>query len=152
MGWVGRCRGSTIAVDTAPIIYYIERRSPYIETLRPFFAAVDAGDIHLVTSVITLLEVLIQPIRVGNDGLAHQYNDILLSSRHVTTAAVTTEVAQTAAEIRATNALKTPDSIQLATAAHFGASGLLTNDREFASYQGVEIMQLDELTAQVDGG
>ena len=55
MEWVDRLSGKTVALDTAPLIYFIERKAPYINLLRPFFRAVDEGRINVVTSVITVL-------------------------------------------------------------------------------------------------
>jgi predicted nucleic acid-binding protein len=89
MGWVEELRGKMVALDTAPLIYFIERRQPYADILRPLFQAVDRGDTRVVTSTVTLLEVLVHPLRHGDESLAHQYNDILLSSPHIFTVPVT---------------------------------------------------------------
>jgi hypothetical protein len=108
MGWVDELRGKTVALDTAPLIFFIERSPQYIDILRPFFQAVDRGDTRVVTSTVTLLEVLVHPLRRGDDSLAHQYNDILLCSPHIFTVPVTPATSQAAAEIRAATNLKTP--------------------------------------------
>jgi len=80
MGWVNDLHGQTIGLDTAPLIYFIERHPDYIQALRPFFVSLSEGKLHVVTSTVTLLEVLVQPLRRGDEALAHRYNDILLSS------------------------------------------------------------------------
>ena len=112
MGWVEELQGKTVALDTAPVIYFIEQHPSCVGVLRPFFQAVARGEITLVTSTVTLLEVLVHPLKHGNDKLAHQYNDILLSSPHIQTVPVTHAVAQVAAELRAMSNLKSPDAIQ----------------------------------------
>jgi predicted nucleic acid-binding protein len=147
MGWVEDLRGKTIALDTAPLIFFIERRQPYVELLRPFFQAVDRGDMRVVTSTITLIEVLVHPLRHGDESLAHQYNDILLSSPHIFTVPVTPATAQTAAELRASSVLKTPDAIQLATAINHRADAFLTNDRDYGDVAAPRILRLRDLTA-----
>jgi predicted nucleic acid-binding protein len=106
---------------------------------------VDRGEIRVVTSVVTLLEVLVHPIRRGDEGLAQQYNDILLSSPHIMTVPVTPVTAQLAAELRAEQNLKTPDAIQLATAIKYGASAILTNDRDFGVAKSIEVLRVKEL-------
>jgi len=78
MGWLEKLEGTTVGLDTAPIIYYIEQHPLYIEVLRSFFLRVDAGSILAVTSTVTLLEVLVHPLRRGDEALAQKYNDILL--------------------------------------------------------------------------
>jgi predicted nucleic acid-binding protein len=58
---------------------------------------------------------------------------------------VTAEIATEAAQLRASYGLKTPDSIQLATARLGGATAFLTNDDHFAALPGMKIISLDEL-------
>ena len=62
MGWVEDYRGKTVGIDTAPLIYYIEDHLTYAELLAPFFEAVTTGEIRIVTSTVTLLEVLVHPL------------------------------------------------------------------------------------------
>ena len=70
MEWVDALRGTVVAVDTAPLIYFIEEHPRYLPHLRAFFGAVDKGDFRIVTSILTLTEVLIHPLRQGNSQLA----------------------------------------------------------------------------------
>ena len=59
MEWVDALRGTVVAVDSAPLIYFIEEHPRYLPHLRAFFGAVDKGDLRIVTSILTLTEVLI---------------------------------------------------------------------------------------------
>ena len=145
MGWVENLRGKTVGLDTAPLIFYIEDHPIYADMLAPFLEAVNAGDIRVVTSTVTLLEVLVQPMKHGDDSLAHRYNDILLSSPYIFTVPVTPATAQTAAELRATSKLKTPDAIHLATAINHHASDFLTNDRDFGDFDALHILKVHDL-------
>ncbi|HEX5471959.1 MAG TPA: PIN domain-containing protein [Lacipirellulaceae bacterium] len=147
MEWVKGLNGQTIGLDTAPIIYFIERHVDYIEGLRPFFISLAEGNFRAVTSTVTLLELLVHPLRCGDEALAHQYNDILLSAANISTLPITAAIAQTAAELRARHNLKTPDSIQLAVAIAEGASAFLTNDRRIPDDCGLSIPRLDALIA-----
>jgi predicted nucleic acid-binding protein len=114
--------------------------------VRPFFKSLALGNFQIVTSTVTLLEVLVHPLRRGDKALAHQYNDILLSSPNVSTLPVTYATAQEAAELRARHNLKMPDAIQLAVALSAGATSVLTNDRDFPRKSGIEILRLRNLT------
>lgn len=145
MGWITPLRGKTVGLDTAPLIYYIEDHARFADPLQEFFEAVAAGEIRVVTSTVTLLEVLVQPLKQGNDSLAHQYNDILLSSPNIVTAPVNAATAQTAAELRAAHGLKTPDAIQLATAMTYQAVVFLTGDRDFGRIDSIEILKVGQL-------
>jgi len=92
-----RVTGKTVGLDTAPLIYFIEQSSGRIEKLRPFFAAAGRGDLRLVTSFITLVEVLVQPLRNGREDLAHAYRDILLHSPAMRAIAFDRQAAEEAA-------------------------------------------------------
>ncbi len=147
MGWVEDLQGKTVGLDTAPLIFFIEKHDVYVGVVRPFFQAVDRGEIRVVTSTVTLLEVLVHPIRRGDESLAHQYNDILLTSPHISTMPVTPATAQAAAELRVDHNLKTPDAIQLAVAMTNHAVAFLTNDRDYGSVSGIDVIKLSDVQA-----
>ena len=146
MGWIDDLGGQTVGLDTAPLIFYIEEHPTYGKMLDPFFDAVAEGDILLVSSTVTLLEVLVHPLKNKDDALAHKYNDILLSSPNIQTLPVTPATAEAAAELRAEGNLKTPDAIQLATAITHNATSFLTNDRDFPTIEGIDVLKLRDLT------
>jgi len=81
LGLVDEVKGQRICIDTAPIIYFIEQHVKYRNIIRPVFAEIAAGNIETITSTITLLEVLVHPLRTGDETLAEKYRDILLSSQ-----------------------------------------------------------------------
>jgi predicted nucleic acid-binding protein len=147
MGWVEDLHGKTVGLDTAPLIFYIEDHPAYANLLDPFFEAVKAGEIRVVTSILTLLEVLVHPLKHGDENLAHEYNDVLLSSPYIFTIPVTPATAQAAAELRAASSLKTPDAIHLATAINHHADAFLTNDRDFGDIQGLEVLKVRDLAS-----
>jgi len=146
MGWVDELRGKTVGLDTAPLIFYIEDHPVFADRLEPFFQLVESGDIQLVTSTVTLLEVLVMPLKRGDERLAHDYNDFLVSSPNVTTLPVSPAIAQIAAELRATTKLQTPDAIHLATALQHQATAFLTNDRDFGDTRSLKILRIGDLT------
>ena len=55
----------SVFLDTAPLIYFIEGHSSYQPILSHFFDFNDKGGFSLVTSSVTLLEVLVKPLREG---------------------------------------------------------------------------------------
>lgn len=145
MEWVEPLLGHTIGLDTAPLIYFIEKHSLYLPVVLPFFEAVERGDIEVVTSTLTLTEVLTHPLRQNKQALARQYSSILLNASHVTMLSVSADVATEAARLRATHGYKTPDAIQLATALSGRASHFVTNDDNLASVSGIQILALKRM-------
>jgi len=104
-----------VYVDTAPVIYTVERHADYEQLLLPLWAALDGGAIEVVTSELTLLETLVKPLRDGDQALAGDYEK-LLTATAVRLLPVTASVLRDAARIRAAINLKTPDAIHAATA------------------------------------
>lgn len=147
MEWIEALQGQLIALDTAPLIYFIEEHPTYLPILDPFFENFDKGSIRVVTSVITLSEVLVKPLRDGDTQLAQQYRDILLNVEGLTTVEVSVDIAEKVAQLRSQYSLRTPDAIQIATALQSGATALLTNDVRWPVLPNLQILVLDKLIA-----
>lgn len=145
MEWIKDLRGTVVALDTAPLIYLIEENPTYISVVRPFFESVDRGEFQVLTSVVTLAEVLVHPMRQGDHDLAEQYRRILLHAKHVTTLPVSEVIAEEAAQLRARHGLRMPDAIQLATAMTAGATSFLTNDTRLPSLASLKVIVLNQL-------
>lgn len=144
MEWINRLKGKTVGLDTAPLIYFMEENPIYIETVRLFFEAMDRGDFLVVTSTVTLLEVLVHPLRGNNTELAAEYRDILLNSK-LTTLEVSSAIAEQAAQLRAAHSIRTPDAIQISAALGAGATHFLTNDIRLPDIPAIQILSLDSL-------
>ena len=145
MGWIDSLRGSVVGLDTTPIIYFIEENPAYSKVVDPFFEAVARGEITVITSVVALLEALVHPIRNADTKLAQKYRDILLDSEELTTILLDQDIAEEAARLRAFHNIRTPDSIQMATAIIGKASFFLTNDIRLPSLPNLKILLLDDL-------
>ena len=81
----------------------------YLELVRAFFQAMSQGEFQVVTSTLTLTEVLVHPLRSGN--VDNQYHDIVLDQENLNTVPGSAEIAEVAAQLRARQNLRTPDSI-----------------------------------------
>ena len=66
-----------LGLDTAPIIYFVEAHPRYDALISEVFQRIADGRLVGVTSVITVTEVLAQPIRRGDLNLQRQYLDLL---------------------------------------------------------------------------
>ena len=131
-----------LAIDTAIFIHLIEEDARYIPLILPLFEQADSGKRDLVTSAITLLEVLVVPYRVGNVRLADRYELLLTRSRGVRMIDVTRDQLRAAAQLRAATGVKTPDALQMVSALGAGCRVLLTNDRGLPSVPGLRVVQL----------
>lgn len=145
MEWLTQLEGRVVGLDSAPLIYFIEENPTYLHIMDAFFEAMTGGEFRVVTSVLTLSEVLVYPLRQGNAALAQQYRDILFDQERLNSVEVSSNIAEAAAQLRAVHNLRTPDAVQMATAIHGGASFFLTNDARLPSLPGLTLLVLEEL-------
>lgn len=59
MEWIAQLQGQVVGLDTAPLIYFIEQNKTYLDITRLFFRGLSRGEFRVVTSVVTLPEVLV---------------------------------------------------------------------------------------------
>ncbi|NNG01414.1 MAG: PIN domain-containing protein [Desulfobacteraceae bacterium] len=144
MEWVNDLQGKTVGLDTAPLIYFIEENPAYLETVKLFFEAMDRDDFTVVTSTVTLVEVLVHPLRGNNTIIAAEYRDILLNSK-LMTVDVSSTIAEQAARLRAVHNIRTPDAIQISAALNAGATYFFTNDIRLPEIADIQILSLDSL-------
>jgi predicted nucleic acid-binding protein len=144
LGLVDELRETRVCIDTAPVIYFIEKHPKYLNVVKPVFTEIEAGNIDAITSTITLLEVLVQPLRIGNETLAERYREILLYSENLTTFEIVHEVTEMAAKLRAKYTIRTPDAIQIAAGVLYGAVKFVTNDSLLKKVPDIKVLVLDD--------
>ena len=137
---------SAIYVDTSVVIYTIEGNPDYYSLLEPLWSKFYAGEIQIISSDLTLMEVLVVPLRNGNNVLVGDYEELLLSSQ-MQLIPINQSILRQAANLRATTSLKTPDAIHAATALSVGCDRFITNDKDFRNVPGLPVVILSEILA-----
>ena len=129
--------GALVFVDSAPIIYVLESHPKLADRFMPLFARQERGEIAVAVSTVTIAEVLTGPFGAGEEALARRYRAVLDSWQVV---ALTVDIAESAARLRAQYRLRLPDAIQLASALAINADALITHDRDFGKVRGLRIL------------
>ena len=148
MGLRAAVGAGPVALDTAPFIYFIEdhpRFGPQVERL---LVDADRGARLVVTSALTLLEVLVLPYRAGDVALAERYEAVLSRSRGVRLVEVDHAQLRTAAQLRAAYRVRTPDALQLSAALTQRCTAFVTNDRALPRVPGLRILQLADFVGR----
>lgn len=118
---------SKVFFDTNIFIYMFEGLEPNRSRMLAIRKRmIERGD-RIVTSAMTLGEVLVRPTKLGQTSLIEQYDRAIRSAADVVS--FDAQVAWRYASLRATHNIRNPDAIQLACAAHFGVDLFITNDR-----------------------
>jgi predicted nucleic acid-binding protein len=137
----------TVYVDANAIIYRVERIEPYLSASAPLWDALDQGTVQVETSELTLLEVLVKPLRDGNATLVALLRAVLLGTAGLHCLPVSLQVLELAADLRAQYGLKTPDAIHAATAQVLGCACFVTNDVGFRRVPALPVVVLSEVAA-----
>ena len=133
-----------VYIDTVTLIYTVERYPRYWPLVEPLWLAAQAGTVEIVSSELTLLEALVGPLKSGNAALARLFEQALLGTS-MRLLPINRPILLTAARLRATTKLKTPDALHAATAQDAGCALLVTNDATFRGLGTVPTVILDDL-------
>jgi predicted nucleic acid-binding protein len=134
----------SIYLDTSAVIYFVEHHPRYFPVCDELFREIESGRATASTSTLTLLEVLVQPYRLKKDDLVLKFYALLTTYPYLAWIPMTLNVADQAAKLRAEHGLKTPDSIQAASAVACGASGFVCNDKIFGKIGAFDSFILDD--------
>jgi predicted nucleic acid-binding protein len=122
---------SKVFFDTNVFIYMFEGLEPFrSRALEIRKRTIERGD-QIVTSAMTLGEILVKPTKLGLTSLIDQYDRAIRTTARVVS--FDASVAWRYASLRATHALRNADAIQLACASHFGVDLFITNDNALHS-------------------
>jgi len=134
-----------VYLDANGFIYSIERIDPYRSLLDALWQTISSGQITVVTSELTLPEVLVKPLKVGDATTATLFRTVLQHTPDVRMLPITQPILEEAAKLRATPGLRTPDAIHVATALLHGCALIVTNDSTFRRIPNLPVAVLHEL-------
>lgn len=118
---------SRIFLDTNIFIYFYEDAGPLTALTRSLLERLDQRGDQIVTSTLTLGELLVHPLRTGNEKLAALYAQVL-QPPSIEVIPFDRASSATFARIRLDKSIKPPDAIQLACAAAARCDLFITND------------------------
>lgn len=142
---------SRIALDTAPLIYFLGGYGPRDAVVEEILVRASEGRIEVVVSVVTEAELLVGALGPrGGDATAI---DRLLDGPGIEVVPVTRSTARVAASLRARQRLRLADAVVAATALTAGCTALVGNDRAFRRLDDrLAYVHLDDLVGEEDLG
>lgn len=136
-----------VYVDANVIIYRVEQITPYLQVTAPLWDALDSSKQQVITSELSILEVLVKPFQVGDIALVTLFRTVLYNTLGFTCLPITQQMLEDAAQLRAATGLRTPDAIHAATALKAGCTLFVTNDSAFRRVTGLPVVVLSEIAA-----
>ena len=115
-----------VYLDSDAVIRFIESKEDAISSV---FDLAGEGIAEIFTSELTLAEVLVVPIRDGDDELVTYYKDFLMDDDTMTVVPIDRKILIQSAKLRAMSGGKTPDSLHVATAMVMGCTVMVSSDK-----------------------
>lgn len=136
---------STIFIDTAPFIYYIEADPQFGPLSKEVIDAVQSGLLTAFSSVITLAEVLPRPVQAGRADIAERFSMFLRRGRNLTLLSISADIAEKAGWLRGRYpSIRALDAIQISSALYAETDVFLTNDKRLRRIKEIRIMLLSD--------
>lgn len=132
-----------IGLDTNVIIYYIEEHPVFLKKVEPLIDRIVEGKAIGITSYVTLLELLVKPIKEERFDLVEQYKTILMTQLEMVP--LDESASLRAAELRAKYGIKTPDAIQLASVISKNGDVFITNDGRLDAVEEIKVLTLRDI-------
>lgn len=137
--------GSTIALDTVVLVYFLEHHDKHFEPVKALFQGIERGLFDAIMSSLVFTELLVPAYRVGEHDLAMRTFTYLERFPNLSVVPISSAIAREAARLRARYGLRTPDALHSATALTRKADVILTNDKHFARIQEeIPVLLIDE--------
>jgi len=137
---------SRVFWDTNLFIYLLEDYGNFSKAVAQLRSKMLARGDQLLTSTLTLGEILVKPSERGETELCAKYEQAISSAAVII--AFDLKAARIYAELRTERSLKAPDAIQLACAANAAVDLFVTNDERLQGkhVQGIQfIVPLDRV-------
>jgi predicted nucleic acid-binding protein len=140
---------SVIGLDTAIFIYHFEENPTYLPLTRELLSSIELGERKGVTSAITLMEIIVKPLALGQIDVARKYEAMLVNFPNLDIVDLDRDVIRQAARLRAEYRIRPPDALQVGASLLYGADVFITNDGLLKRLQDkLEVITLDDF---VDG-
>ena len=118
---------SRIFWDTNLFVYLLEDKGELTERVVSLRKRMIERNDELLTSTLTLGEILVKPLEAGDETLARHYEQAITAA--ATVIPFDPPAAYAFATVRRDRTIRPPDAIQLACASVAGVDMFITNDR-----------------------
>lgn len=131
-----------VAIDTNIFVYHLTRESLFHLKAVKLFEILVENNINLITSNITIIEVLSYDAPKNQIKLLEKE---FFQIPNINITEVSNDIAIESANIRRDYGFKLPDAIQLATALSSKAQVFITNDERLKKFKELKVILLKEL-------
>jgi predicted nucleic acid-binding protein len=140
---------SVIGLDTSIFIYHFEKNLTYLPLTRELLTSIEMGKRKGVTSTITLMEIIVKPLALGQIDVARKYEAMLANFPNLDIVDLDRDIIRQAARLRAEYRIRPPDALQAGASLCSGAKVFITNDGLLKRMQDkLEVIILDDFIGE----
>lgn len=139
-----RLVGEKVCVDAGVLVGWVADDPEVAHLVAPLFELADQGQVHLMASTMSLMEVLAVPYKMRRWQLAEQCASALVDSPGIELIDAGPAVVRAAARLHAISEAYARHAIHLATALTCGCGFFLTTNREVPEVPGLQVIQVAE--------
>lgn len=134
-----------VFIDTAPIIYFLENSSLYVESMGKFFSRCMKEHIQIVTSTLTIEEYLVSPYSNGKLEYVDNFKRFI-EYMNIEVVNIDSVIAEQGAKIRGKyKNFKAMDALQIATAIVSRCDMFFTNDKQLRQEKELPCMTMEDV-------
>ena len=134
-----------VFIDTAPIIYFLENSSIYMESMKKFFTRCMKEHIQIVTSTLTIEEYLVSPYSKGKLEYVDNFKRFI-EYMNIEVVDIDSSIAEQGAKIRGQyKNFKAMDALQIATAIIKKCDMFFTNDKQLRQEKELPCMTMEDI-------
>jgi len=135
-----------VGIDTSCFIYLFEQNPQFEPLCRLIFNLAGQGKITLLTSIVSVAEVLVKPKQKENQKMLETYQSIFLESPNLRVAQLDFPTACLAADLKAKYSFGLADAFQIAACMQNNAKLFITNDKKLKAVKEIKILILKDFT------
>lgn len=125
-------------------VYSLEMPSRLAALAKQVLDAVESSAVTAVTSEITIMELMVRPLQLGQTDIASGYETLLSNFPNLTIAELPRFATRKAAELRARHGLHALDALQISACIINGATAFITNDLRLRRVIELDMIILDD--------
>ena len=134
-----------VFIDTAPIIYFLENSSLYMEPMGKFFTKCMKENVQIVTSALTIEEYLVSPYSNGKMEYVDNFKRFI-EYMNIEVVDIDSTIAEEGAKIRGQyKNFKAMDALQIATAIIKKCDMFFTNDKQLRQEKELPCMTMEDI-------
>jgi len=133
-----------LGIDSSIFIYKFEQHKKYEPLCSVVFERLSSNKLNIVTSVITVAEILTKPLELKDQKIVELYETVFAGLPNFELIELDYSLAQQAAELRAKYQILLPDAFQIAASMKSNAQIFLTNDKKLKKVKELQILCLKD--------